>query len=72
MSVTYHVKIKKEYAEAVLADLEKMEAVELSKDENDDVPEWQKDAVRSARAAAKENPSLLINEKEGFKRLNIR
>lgn len=71
MSAIYHVKIKKEYAEAILADLEKMDAVELQKDEYD-VPEWQKEAVRSVRAAAKKDPSMLVNEKEAFKRLGIK
>ena len=42
MPVAYHVTIKKEYAEAILADLEKMDAVTLSRDEDSDVPELQK------------------------------
>ncbi len=71
MSVTYHVTIKKEYAEAVLADLEKMDAVQLSKEEVTEVPEWQKEAVRRTRKAIQENPSLLVDEKTAFKMLNI-
>ncbi len=43
MADTYHIKIKKDYAVAVIEDLQKMEAVELLPDiENEfHVPDWQ-------------------------------
>ncbi|MFM2338957.1 MAG: hypothetical protein RL115_2150 [Bacteroidota bacterium] len=42
MSVTYHIRIKKEYANAVIEDLQKMEAVELLIEaDTQEVPDWQ-------------------------------
>jgi hypothetical protein len=54
---TYHIKVKKEYAVAVIEDLQKMDAVELII-ENDDyeIPEWQQTIVRERMAAYHKNP----------------
>jgi hypothetical protein len=41
MPDTYHIRIKKEYAAAVIEDLQKMDAVELLTDENTAIPDWQ-------------------------------
>ena len=41
MADTYHIRIKKEYAAAIIEDLQKMDAVELLSDENTDIPDWQ-------------------------------
>ncbi len=62
MSVTYHIKIKKDYAAAVIADLEKMKAVELTMEENSDVPDWQKKEVLKRAKESKKNPSILVEE----------
>jgi hypothetical protein len=37
MQDVFHIRIKKDYAEAVINDLHKMDAVELI---NDDMPAW--------------------------------
>lgn len=71
MSVTYHVTIKKEYAEAVLADLEKMDAVQLSKEEDTEVPEWQKEEVRRRISEIKRNPSILVDSSVIFNMLKV-
>jgi hypothetical protein len=70
MPATYHVRIKKEYAAAVIEDLQKMKAVELIKEENDEIPEWQKKEVRKRVKEIEENPSILIDETVVFKMLN--
>ena len=69
MSATYHIRIKKEYAAAVIEDLEKMKAVELIKEENDEIPEWQKKEVRKRVKEIKNNPSLLVDETVVFNML---
>lgn len=71
MSATYHVTIKKGYAEAILADLEKMDAVELSKDEDSEVPEWQKAEVRRRVAEIKKDPSILLDSSVIFNMLKV-
>ena len=45
MAATYHLRIKKEYAAALIEDLQKIDAVEfLSGQEEDiDIPQWQMD-----------------------------
>ncbi len=63
MPATYHIRIKKEYAAAIIEDLQKNDAVELVP-ENDafEVPQWQKDEVRRRIAKYKNNPELFIDE----------
>ena len=55
--MTYHIKIKKDYAAAVIEDLQKMDAVELIID-NDDyvIPEWQKTVVQERLTVYHKNP----------------
>lgn len=71
MSITYHVTIKKEYAEAVLADLEKLDAVEISKAESDEIPEWVKDEVLRRQAEAEKDPSILVDAEVVFNMLKV-
>lgn len=71
MPTTYHIRIKKEYANAIIADLQKKDAVELvPEDEAFEVPQWQKDEVRRRIEKYKNNPELLIDEDTFFKMLN--
>jgi hypothetical protein len=42
MSDTFHVRIKKEYAAALIEQLKKEEAIEIIEDNIPDIPEWQK------------------------------
>lgn len=55
MSATYHVTIKKDYAEALLIDLEKMGAIELVRIDSGEISEWRKDKAGAAKNDAKEN-----------------
>ena len=70
MSATYHIRIKKDYAVAVLEDLQKMKAVEFLIDENDPIPEWQKKEVRRRVKEIEKDPSILVDESVVFNILN--
>ncbi|MCD6011517.1 MAG: hypothetical protein K0Q79_1379 [Flavipsychrobacter sp.] len=71
MTTTYHIRIKKEYAAAVIEDLQKMDAVELMNEEDAfDIPQWQKDEVRKRIEMYKNNPGQLIDEDTFFKMLD--
>lgn len=56
MVETYHVRIKKDYATAILKDLEKLDAVELLPDT--DIPEWHIAMVSERLEEYKRNPSM--------------
>jgi hypothetical protein len=56
MQEVLHVRIKKDYAEAIIIDLQKMEAVEII---SDDVPAWQIDLVKERMEEYKRNPIVL-------------
>ena len=70
MSLIYRVKIKKEYASAVIEDLQKMKAIELIKEDSEIVPEWQKNEVRKRTLETLKNPSSLVDESVIFNILN--
>jgi Putative addiction module component len=71
VATTYHIRIKKEYAAAVIEDLQKMDAVELMNDEDAfDIPQWQKDEVRRRIEKYKNNSGQLIDEDSFFKMLD--
>lgn len=60
----YHIKIKKEYASAVLEDLNLMEAIEIV--EGDTIPEWQQQETLRRLAEFESNPSSGIPMEEAF------
>jgi hypothetical protein len=70
MQSTYLIRIKKSYAALVIEDLKKMKAIELIKNENDTVPEWQKEEVRRSVKEIEDDPSILIDEDVVFNMLN--
>lgn len=61
MSDTYFLRIKKEYAEAVIQDLEKMDAVEVIDESNVTIPQWQVEKINAAKKNAMEHPSTLMD-----------
>jgi len=63
---TYHIKIKKEYASAILEDLQQVEAIEIV----EDIPEWQQQEALKRLAAMKLDTSSTIAESEFFKLLS--
>ena len=70
MPATYHIRIQKDYAAAVIEDLQKMKAVELLDDKNEVIPEWQKKEVRKRVKEIEKNPSILVDEEVVFNMLN--
>jgi len=71
MPATYHIRIKKEYAAAIIEDLRKKDAVELVPEEEAfDVPQWQKEEVCKRIDKYKNNPEFLIDEDTFFAMLN--
>lgn len=71
MQATYHIRIKKDYAAAVIEDLQKMDAVELMEDKQEyAVPQWQIDFVSKRIEEYKANPDRYIDEETFFKLLD--
>ena len=71
MSVTYHVTIKNEYAEAILANLAKMNAIELLREEEEEVHESDKAEVRRRINEIKKDPSILVDSSVIFNMLKV-
>ena len=66
-----YIRIKKDYAAAIIADLQKMDAVEFI-DENDLlIPEWHLDLVNDERKRITNNPSLLSDWNIAKKQFNL-
>ncbi len=64
---TYTIKIKKEYASAILEDLKQVDAIEIMEEP---IPEWQKQESLKRLAEMKANPSSQISEENFFKSLD--
>lgn len=62
----YHIKIKKEYASAVIEDLKQADAIEIVEES---IPEWQKKESLKRLEEMKNNPSTVISEEDFFKEL---
>ena len=59
--IYYHIKIKKEYAAALIDDLIKIDAVEnIESSQQTELPQWQKDALDKELQAIADNPNYLI------------
>ena len=68
---TYHIRIKKNYAAAILKDLQKLDAVELLPDTGFEVPEWQKKEVRKRIRDVQKNPAGAISWEEADKKIKL-
>jgi hypothetical protein len=66
---TYHIRIKKSYATAIIKDLQKLDALELLPDAGFEVPEWQKKEVRKRIRELKKNPAKAISWEEADKKI---
>jgi hypothetical protein len=63
MSATYHIRIKQEYAAAIIEDLQKKDAVEfVPEEEAFEVPEWQKELVLGRIEKYKDSKDALLDE----------
>lgn len=60
MPKVYHIKIKKEYAAALIDDLIKVDAVEDMELQHPELPQWQKDALDKELQAIADNPNYSI------------
>ncbi|MCF2444457.1 hypothetical protein L0657_10865 [Dyadobacter sp. CY345] len=71
MQTTYHIKVKKDYAASVIEDLQKMDAIEIIRNnEEDQVPEWQKNLVTQRIEKYKGKSELLVDENRAFQILD--
>lgn len=66
---SYHIIIKKDYASAIIEDLQKMEAVEVIPEGDIAVLQWQIDEVRKRREYYKQHPEELIGWDDALKML---
>lgn len=66
-AITYHIRIKKEYATDIIKDLQKLNAVELLKEAP--VPEWQKKEVRKRLKKLQRDPSKALTWSETTKKI---
>jgi hypothetical protein len=71
-STSYHIRIKKSYAAAILQDLQKLDAIELLPESDIVIPESQKKEIRKRIKEMQKHPERLIPWEEArkkFKRL---
>lgn len=66
-SSIYHIKIKKDYASALIEDLLQVDAIEIIEGQ---IPNWQKEETLKRLNKMKSNPETVISEKEFFNILN--
>ena len=66
---TYPIKIKKEYASAIIEDLKQIDAIEIMEEP---VPEWQKEESLKRLSEMKANPSVALSEEDFFKALETK
>lgn len=66
-TTTYHIRIKKKYAAAIIKDLEKIDAVELL--EEPPIPEWQKKEVKKRLKEMQKGTSKEISWTDGMKKI---
>lgn len=72
MAEIYHIKIKKEYAAALIDDLIKIDAVKNIESDNTEIPQWQKDALDEELKLLEDNPGQTVawdSVKRRFKQL---
>jgi cell fate (sporulation/competence/biofilm development) regulator YmcA (YheA/YmcA/DUF963 family) len=68
-TTTYHIRIKKNYAAAILKDLQKLDAVEFLPEAEVAIPEWQKKEVRKRIKEIQKNPAKAISWTEAQKKI---
>ena len=59
MSEVLHVIIKKDYAASLMEHLQKEQAIEFVAEDTEDIPEWQKEAVRKTLQDVQQHPEQL-------------
>ena len=61
MPEVYHLKIKKEYAEALIEDLIKIDAVENISPQNEEIPQWQQSALDNELQSIAQSDDYAVN-----------
>ncbi|CAG5070528.1 hypothetical protein DYBT9623_03073 [Dyadobacter sp. CECT 9623] len=72
MAITYHIKVKKDYAADLIEDLEKVDAIEVFASENEstiEIADWQKETVLARLKEAKTSPETLISWTQAKERI---
>lgn len=65
--MTYHTRIKEEYAAAIIEELQRKNAEELVPEEEAfEIPQWQQDEVLRRIEKYKNSPEQLLDEGEFF------
>lgn len=64
VETTYYIRIKKQYASAIIEDIKQVDAIEIVEGP---VPEWQQLESLKRLAQMKADPSSQISEEEFFK-----
>jgi hypothetical protein len=59
MSEILHLIIKKDYAASLIQHLQKENAIEIIEEDVQQIPEWQKEAVRKTLAEVEQHPERL-------------
>ncbi len=67
MPETLYVRIKKDYAAAIIKDLQKLDAVEIL--DEAPIPEWQKKEVRKRLKDLQKKPSKAVSWNEATKKI---
>lgn len=67
MPDTLYVRIKKDYAAAIIKDLQKLDAIELL--EEAPIPEWQKKEVRKRLKDLQKTPSIAVSLNDATKKI---
>ena len=70
MQAKYHILIKKDYASAIIEDLQKLDAVELLPESDFDVPQWQIDEIRKRKKYYQQHPEELVSWEEAQKMIH--
>lgn len=65
--ITYTIKIKKEYASAIIEDLKQVDAIEIVEGP---ITQWQQEESLNRLSEMKANPSSALSEEEFFKALD--
>ena len=64
---TYTIRIKKQYASAIIEDLKQVDAIEIVEEP---IPEWQQEESNKRLSEMKANPSSSLLEEAFFKALD--
>ena len=71
MNGYYFLRVKKDYASAIIEDLQKLDAVELLDAGDNNIPEWQKKEVLSRLQILKDDPASGVDWDTAMDRIKL-